>query len=147
MTAGDPIRWGILATGFIANQFTEDLALVPDATVTAVCSRRQATAMAFADRHRIQHVHDDWADLARNPAVDVVYVATPHAFHHAATRALLEAGKAVLCEKPRFCAMYIPSCDPGYTVVGWSGPGGCSQYACDPSFVGPQSGGFSYADK
>jgi predicted dehydrogenase len=100
MTAPEPIRWGIVATGFIANQFVEDLRSLPDATVTAVCSRSHETATAFAARHHIAHVHHDLADLARDPDVDVVYVASPHAAHHAATRLLLDAGKAVLCEKP-----------------------------------------------
>ena len=100
MTPSDPIRWGIVATGFIANQFADDLASLPDAAVTAVCSRSRATATAFAARHGIEQVHEDVAELARDPGVDVVYVATPHAAHHAATRALLDAGKAVLCEKP-----------------------------------------------
>jgi predicted dehydrogenase len=94
------VRWGILATGFIANQFVEDLALLPDATVTAVCSRSLATATAFAQRHGIPRVYQDSTSLAGDPEVDVVYVATPHAAHYAATRLLLEAGKAVLCEKP-----------------------------------------------
>jgi predicted dehydrogenase len=98
--AGKPIRWGILATGFIANQFAEDLALLPDAAITAVCSRRVSTAAAFAQRHGIPCAYQDWAELARDPEVDVVYVATPHSAHHAATKLLLESGKAVLCEKP-----------------------------------------------
>src|SRR5688572_5194511 len=99
MTGGQ-IRWGIVATGFIANQFVEDLASLPDATVTAVSSRSRDTATAFAARHQIPRAHESWTQLAADPDVDVVYVATPHAHHHAATKLLLQAGKAVLCEKP-----------------------------------------------
>jgi predicted dehydrogenase len=65
-----------------------------------VCSRRRSTGAAFAQRHGIAQVYEEWGDLGRDPEVDVVYVATPHAGHHAATRLLIEAGKAVLCEKP-----------------------------------------------
>lgn len=93
-------RWGILATGGIATSFVQDLRLLPDAEVVACGSRQPDTARAFADRHGIPRAHGTWTELANDPDVDVVYVATPHAFHHAATRLCLDAGKAVLCEKP-----------------------------------------------
>jgi predicted dehydrogenase len=38
--------------------------------------------------------------LCEDPAIDAVYVATPHSHHHEAMLAVLSAGKAVLCEKP-----------------------------------------------
>jgi predicted dehydrogenase len=94
-----PIRWGILATGGIANSFAEDLALLPDARIAAVGSRTQEAADAFAARHRIARAHGSWSALADDPEVDVVYVATPHSHHHAAASLCLQAGKAVLCEK------------------------------------------------
>ena len=95
-----PIRWGILATGWIAGQFTEDLLRLPDAEVVAVGSRAADAAQAFATRYGVGRAHGSWQALAEDPDVDVVYVATPHSAHHAATRLCLEAGKAVLCEKP-----------------------------------------------
>jgi predicted dehydrogenase len=94
------VGWGILSTGGIAGKFVEDLKLLPDATVAAVGSRALHTAEAFAARHDIPRVHGSWAELAADPAVDVVYVATPHSAHFAASKLCLEAGKAVLCEKP-----------------------------------------------
>jgi predicted dehydrogenase len=97
---GRPVRWGILGTGFIASRFAADLALLDDAALTAVGSRRRSTAEEFAQQYNIPRAYGDGAALADDPEVDVVYVATPHAAHHAATKLLLEAGKAVLCEKP-----------------------------------------------
>jgi len=94
------IRWGILATGNIAEQFTRDLQLLPDAEVVAVGSRSEESARAFADRFGIPRVHGSWAGLAGDEQVDIVYVATPHHAHYEATRLCLEAGRAVLCEKP-----------------------------------------------
>jgi predicted dehydrogenase len=93
-------RWGILATGTIAGTFVNDLALLPDAEVAAVGSRAPDAARRFAARHGIPRAHGSWAELAADPDVDVVYVATPHSAHHEAARLCLEAGKAVLCEKP-----------------------------------------------
>ncbi|WBB97551.1 Gfo/Idh/MocA family oxidoreductase [Solwaraspora sp. WMMA2080] len=93
-------RWGILATGGIAARFVEDLQLLPDAEVLAVGSRSVASAQAFADRYGIPRAYGSWDELAADGDVDVVYVATPHSAHHAATMTCLAAGRAVLCEKP-----------------------------------------------
>ncbi|MQS06088.1 Gfo/Idh/MocA family protein [Streptomyces alkaliphilus] len=95
-----PIRWGILATGGIAESFTRDLARMPDAEVVAVGSRNPESARRFAERHGIARAHGSWKELAADDGVDVVYVATPHSAHADATTACLEAGRAVLCEKP-----------------------------------------------
>ncbi|QMU76238.1 Gfo/Idh/MocA family oxidoreductase [Streptacidiphilus sp. PB12-B1b] len=94
------IRWGILATGAIAEAFTRDLQLLPDAEVVAVGSRSEESARAFAERFDIPRVHGSWASLAADEEVDIVYVATPHHAHYEAARLCLEAGRAVLCEKP-----------------------------------------------
>ena len=97
---GMTIRWGILATGGIAARFTEDLRLLPDAEVVAVGSRTPVAAQAFAQRYDIPRAHGSWTDLAADPDVDVVYVATPHSAHYPAALTCIEAGKAVLVEKP-----------------------------------------------
>jgi predicted dehydrogenase len=93
-------RWGVLGTGGIAATFATDLPLVPGAVLAAVGSRRADTAAAFAERHGFARAHGSWTALAADPEVDVVYVATPHAFHYDAALACLAGGKAVLCEKP-----------------------------------------------
>ena len=96
----DPIRWGILGTGAIANQFATGLAEVPDARLVAVGSRSRETAEVFAERYRIARRHTSYGALASDPEVDVVYVSTPHPFHRENSLLLLQHGKAVLCEKP-----------------------------------------------
>jgi predicted dehydrogenase len=93
-------RWGILGTGGIASTFATDLLLVEGAELAAVGSRTLPAATAFAERHGFARAHGSWDALAADPEVDVVYVATPHAYHQAAAMACLSAGKAVLCEKP-----------------------------------------------
>ena len=93
-------RWGILATGRIAGDFVSDLQLLPDAQVTAVGSRTLSAAQGFATRFGIGSAYGSWDELAASSDVDVIYVATPHSSHHAATMVCLSAGKAVLCEKP-----------------------------------------------
>jgi predicted dehydrogenase len=95
-----PVRWGILATGKIARQFARDLALTPDAQLTAVGSRRPDAAQAFADEFGAPVAHGSYEALVADPDVDVVYIATPHSLHLDNARMALEAGKHVLCEKP-----------------------------------------------
>ncbi|GGZ10776.1 oxidoreductase [Streptomyces poonensis] len=97
---GERVRWGILATGGIAATFTADLVDLPDAEVVAVASRSMDSAKAFAERFGIPRAYGDWASLAADEDVDVVYVATPHAAHRAAAGLCLEAGRNVLLEKP-----------------------------------------------
>ena len=66
----------------------------------AVGSRATARAEAFAAQYGAAQAHGSYAALAADPAVDAVYVATPHPQHAPACRLCLEAGKHVLCEKP-----------------------------------------------
>ncbi|MFJ5707031.1 Gfo/Idh/MocA family protein [Streptomyces sp. NPDC093105] len=95
----DMVRWGVLATGGIAERFATDLAELDGAEVVAVASRTEASARAFADRFGIERAYGGWDGLFADPEVDVVYVATPHHAHREAAGRALEAGKAVLCEK------------------------------------------------
>jgi predicted dehydrogenase len=96
----ETVRWGILATGGIAAAFAGDLVDIPDAELVAVGSRSQGAADAFAERFGIDRAYGDWASLAADQDLDVVYVATPHTAHRAAAGMCLEAGRNVLCEKP-----------------------------------------------
>lgn len=93
------LRWGILGTGWIATEMAADLAVL-GSPVTAVGSRTQATADAFAARFGIPHAHASYRALVDDPEVDVVYVATPHPSHAVDAMLALEAGKHVLVEKP-----------------------------------------------
>lgn len=96
----DKIRWGILGTGMIAHKFAEGLRVLPDAVLTAVGSRSQAAADRFGDAFDVPHRHATYQDLASDSEVDVIYVSSPHPMHKEDTLLCLEAGKAVLCEKP-----------------------------------------------
>ncbi|HZZ74377.1 MAG TPA: Gfo/Idh/MocA family oxidoreductase [Puia sp.] len=93
------IRWGILGCGRIARKFASDLTLVDGAELSAVAARRIEDAQVFAKEFPARHVHGSYKDLVTNPAVDVIYVASPHALHHEHTLLCLNHQKAVLCEK------------------------------------------------
>ena len=94
------MRWGILGTGGIARSFAADLRLTDSGVAVAVGSRSQASADRFADEFGIENRHGSYESLVADPAVDVVYVATPHPMHHDNAILALRAGKNVLVEKP-----------------------------------------------
>lgn len=93
------LRWGILATGGIAHAFTSDLRTA-GLDVVAVGSRSAASAQRFADEFSIPRAHGSYEDLAADPEVDIVYIATPHPAHADNAVMMLDAGKHVLVEKP-----------------------------------------------
>lgn len=96
----DTIRWGIISTGNIARKFAHGLSFIPDATLVAIASRSQERADQFGTQFGVPNRHGNYEALANDPDVDVVYIGTPHPFHCQDTLLCLEAGKAVLCEKP-----------------------------------------------
>jgi predicted dehydrogenase len=93
------LRWGILGTGGIAHSQAADL-IDNGFTVTAVGSRTQESADAFAAEFGIPAAHGSYEALVADPDVDVIYVSTPHPFHAENALLALDAGKHVLLEKP-----------------------------------------------
>jgi predicted dehydrogenase len=92
------LRWGILGTGWIASEFTQDL-LAVGMTVAAVGSRSQGSADAFATRFGIAKAHSSYEALAADPDVDAIYISTPHPFHYDNAKLVLNSGKHALVEK------------------------------------------------
>lgn len=120
------LRWGIIATGSISSQFTQDLILDPKDrmipeldgapkkggdvdvkhVVTGIGSRSLASAQKFIDANLPEdlragcHPYASYDDVFASSDVDIVYIGTPHTYHYENTLAALKAGKHVLCEKP-----------------------------------------------
>lgn len=93
------IRWGILGTGKIAKAMAHGLRDTPGAELIAVASRTAASAARFGAEFGVARCHGSYQDLADDPEVDVVYVATPHPMHYENAIMCLNAGKALLVEK------------------------------------------------
>ena len=94
------IHWGIIGLGNIARKFAKDLLTIEGAKLYAVASRSQEKAKAFASEYNVKKAYNSYEDLACDPNIDAVYIATPHALHKENTLLCLEYDKAVLCEKP-----------------------------------------------
>ncbi len=94
------IRWGIIGPGVIAHRFAAALRGVPDAELVAISARSAEKGKQFAAEFEVPLRFDHPEALAACTELDAVYVATPHPLHYTGALAALEAGKAVLCEKP-----------------------------------------------
>ncbi|MGD7732506.1 Gfo/Idh/MocA family protein [Propionibacteriaceae bacterium G57] len=95
---GPGLRWGILATGWIAELFTADLRTA-GLDVAAVGSRTAGSAKRFAEQFEISRAHDSYEALCADDDVDIIYVATPHPMHAENALTAIAAGKHVLVEK------------------------------------------------
>ena len=94
------IRWGILGAGRIARKFASDLKLAENCILVAIGSRSRQSADEFNKEFPVQYCHYSYEELAINPEVDVIYIATPHNLHYENALLCLQHNKAVLCEKP-----------------------------------------------
>jgi predicted dehydrogenase len=93
-------RWGLMGAGAVSSHFAASLQLVPNATIQAVTSRSVERASSFASSYGAARFYTGYSEMLADPNVDIVYVATPTAFHAAHAVEALEAGKSVLVEKP-----------------------------------------------
>lgn len=93
------LRWGIAGPGKIAHTIATAFSDVPNGELVAVGSRARERAEAFASMHTIPRAHGSYQELCDDPAVDAIYIATPHPQHTDIALAAIAAGKHVLVEK------------------------------------------------
>lgn len=96
----DKLNWGIIGTGNIASIFAGDMAFVEDGRLLGVGSRSGKKADEFGKRFGIERSYSSYSDLAADPDIDIIYIASPHTFHFEHAVLCLENNKSVLCEKP-----------------------------------------------
>ena len=94
------LGWGIMGLGSIASTFVESLVGHTRQRIVAVGSRSLDKALNFAKHLDGCDGVGSYEDLVKHPTVDIVYVSTPHPFHHQCVMLALEAGKQMLVEKP-----------------------------------------------
>ncbi len=93
-------RWGIIGAAKIAEKFTEGLKELPNAVCYAIAARSEERAEAFRQKYGFEKAYGSYEAMLADPQVDIVYIATTNNLHFEHTMMSLEAGKAVLCEKP-----------------------------------------------
>ncbi len=105
------LKWGILATGGIAESFGRDLTVNPETRdrndIEHVVVAAASSSSADRAKKYLKEVsapdsakaYGSYKELVEDDNVDIIYVATPHSHHYQNTMLCLEAGKNVLCEK------------------------------------------------
>ena len=93
------MKIGILGAGNISRKVAPALVVLPEIECYAVASRDSEKARAFADEFGFEKVYGSYEALLSDPAVELVYVATPHSHHYEHMMLCLEHGKNVICEK------------------------------------------------
>jgi predicted dehydrogenase len=96
----DSIGIGIIGTGFARTTQIPGFRACEGARVVAIASGHRENAERVAHEFGIEHFTDDWREIIAREDVDLVSIVTPPVTHLEMTLAALDAGKAVLCEKP-----------------------------------------------
>jgi predicted dehydrogenase len=83
----------------MALKFTNGLKFLDNAQLYAVGSRDYQRAEQFASDHGFQKYYGSYEELVKDPELDIVYIASPHSYHHEHTLLCLSNRKNVICEK------------------------------------------------
>lgn len=93
------IKAAIVGTGFIGPAHLEALRRLPNVEVVALCEVTQELANDKAKALGIPRAYL-FEDMLKQDDIDVVHICTPNFLHYAQAKAVLEADKHVICEKP-----------------------------------------------
>lgn len=107
-------KWGILATGGIAEKFAKDLLLDPSTRQVSDVKHSVVAAASSTSADRAQEflkqighpnpseakAYGSYEELVKDADIEIIYIATPHSHHYENTLLALEHGKHVCCEKP-----------------------------------------------
>jgi predicted dehydrogenase len=93
------IRWGIIGAGDVAHAFVNDFKWMKQAKLQAIACSDSGRGEAFAKKYDIPYALT-YEELYKHKEIDAVYIATIHHLHFDQALNCLNAGKAVLCEKP-----------------------------------------------
>lgn len=94
------LRTAIIGTGFMGKVHSENVRRVGNVEIAGIAGATAESAKAFADSIGVDRSTGDYRELLADKTIDAVHVLTPNALHFPVSMAALEAGKAVLCEKP-----------------------------------------------
>jgi predicted dehydrogenase len=95
-----PVNVAVIGSGFMGAAHIDALRRVPGVQVVAIASVDLPRAKEIAGQFGIPHVEEDWRVLLGRSDVHAVHNCTPNNLHFEVNRALIQARKHVLSEKP-----------------------------------------------
>ena len=108
MSARRKIGVGVIGFGWLGQAHSRSLLRLPslfeerryDPVLVAMADTSPARVEHALAAFGFAHGHADWRAVIDDPAVEVVWIATPNMLHRELVEAVCSAGKAVFCEKP-----------------------------------------------
>ncbi len=93
-------NWGIIGPGRIAHKFAESIRQLKGSNLYAIASRSSKDMNGLKREFHAEKAYETYEDLLADPAIQAIYIATPHRFHFENAKLCLSNGKPVLIEKP-----------------------------------------------
>jgi predicted dehydrogenase len=93
------VKTAVIGGGFMGKVHSEAIRRLGNVEIAAVSSTTDQKAEAFAKAVGVEKAAS-YEEILKDVTIDAVHICTPNALHYPMSRAAIEAGKAVLCEKP-----------------------------------------------
>jgi predicted dehydrogenase len=94
------VKTAVIGAGFMGRVHAEAIRRVGNVDLVAVAGVSEEEAAGFGESIGVERTTGDYRTLLADPEIQAVHVCTPNALHYPVAKAAIEAGKAVLCEKP-----------------------------------------------
>ncbi|MGX6978124.1 Gfo/Idh/MocA family protein [Vagococcus elongatus] len=94
------LNLGIIGTNWITHQFVEAAIAIKEFELHSVYSRKENTALEFGKPYEVTNIFTDLEQFLADPALEVVYIASPNSLHYEQAKAAILNKKHVIVEKP-----------------------------------------------
>lgn len=94
------IKTAVIGTGFMGAVHSEGIRRLGNVEIACIAGLTEDLASGFARQVGVENYTTDYKTILADPEIHAVHVCTPNALHYPISKDAMEAGKAVLCEKP-----------------------------------------------
>ena len=94
------VKTAVIGAGFMGKVHSEAIRRLGHVDIAAVAAATADEAAGFGKAIGVERTTADYNELLADPSIEAVHVCTPNSLHYPVSKAALQAGKAVLCEKP-----------------------------------------------
>lgn len=94
------IRTAVIGAGFMGRVHSEAIRRLGNVEIVAVVASTDEEASGFGKSIGVERTSADFSTVLSDASIEAVHICTPNVLHAPMSKAAMEAGKAVLCEKP-----------------------------------------------